>query len=357
MPAHSYDSSDEDEEGEAEVQVSEVVQSVFKGYNGNAKDLIKTGHFLENQFQSDAATCLICIARVRRQQPIWSCAHCYCFLHLPCIQRWANDSLSQKQVNHDNDNDSGYYTNQGVFVPKPALVLNWYCPQCRKDYPKSAIPTRYTCFCGKEDDPQVHPWTLPHSCGEVCDKALKPSCGHKCVLLCHPGACPPCPQMIVKSCDCGQSPLKTIRCSSQSWQCGKPCQRMLSCGNHTCGAPCHSVCKTCPKTAIRACSCGKLKAERNCSEITWRCEAPCGKQFECGKHNCTRGCHDGPCGACAQPKTCPCGKKQSAGDCSVQVDSCGDTCLKELNCGQHVCLDRCHKGSCSMVIAIRLPLK
>ncbi len=36
-------------------------------------------------------------------------------------------------------------------------------------------------------DPVFNPWYLPHSCGERCDKALVPQCGHSCVLLCHPG--------------------------------------------------------------------------------------------------------------------------------------------------------------------------
>lgn len=344
--SHPYESSDEEDEA-GDVKISELVQSVFKSYSGDPKSLQKTQHSLENQFQADAATCLICIARVRRNQPIWSCEHCFCFLHLACIQRWANDSISQKQMNHENE--TGYYTNQGVYVPKKTLVLNWHCPQCRKDYPKTEIPTRYTCFCGKEENPEPSPWTIPHSCGEICGKALQPNCGHKCMLLCHPGACPPCPQMISKGCDCGQSALKTIRCSTQSWQCGKVCQKTLSCGNHKCSAICHKTCKPCPKRTSKPCLCGKTKSERDCSEASWKCDKECNGRFVCGKHDCNRGCHDGPCGPCSQPTTCPCGKEQSSGDCLSQVDSCGDTCLKVLDCGEHNCLDRCHKGPCSKV--------
>lgn len=346
MKPNSCESSDEDDTG---VEVAEVVRSVFQSYAGEAKDLIKTQHFLENQFQSGAATCPICIARVRRTDRIWSCEHCHCFLHLPCIQRWANDSLAQKQMHHEGE--TGYYTNTGDYVPKKALVLNWYCPQCRTEYAKAEIPTQYLCFCRKEENPESHPWTIPHSCGEVCGKSLKPDCGHKCVLLCHPGACPPCPQLVTKSCDCGKSPMKTIRCSTRTWQCGKPCERILSCGIHKCAASCHgpSECKPCAKKASKSCLCGKRKADRNCSDQGWRCEEECSGYHDCGLHPCNRACHSGPCGPCSRPKTCPCGKQQSAGDCSVQVDTCGDTCMKELDCGQHVCYDRCHKGSCSTV--------
>ena len=41
------------------------------------------------------------------------------------------------------------------------------------------------CLHSLQVDPPNDPWLLPHSCGEVCRKAL--SCGHLCSLLCHPG--------------------------------------------------------------------------------------------------------------------------------------------------------------------------
>lgn len=187
-----YDSSSGDDEGQDReaVAISDIFSSVFKGYSGDSKDLQKTQHFLENAFQTGAATCLICIATVKRSEPIWSCGHCYCFFHLACIQRWANDSMGQKKLGHDQE--EGYYTNTGEYVPKRQLVINWDCPKCRATYEDLEIPYEYKCFCGKETDPAVHLWSIPHSCGDVCGRPLKPSCGHKCVLLCHPGPCPPC---------------------------------------------------------------------------------------------------------------------------------------------------------------------
>lgn len=76
------------------------------------------------------------------------------------------------------------------------------------------------CFCKKELNPPNHLWLVPHSCGEVCGKPLKSACSHRCMLLCHPGPCPPCSQIISTSCECSKSNLKTIRCSQNSWKCG-----------------------------------------------------------------------------------------------------------------------------------------
>lgn len=57
----AYESSS-DEETESD----SVLESVFKSYGGDKKQLKKTQEFLENVFQSGAATCLICIATVKR---------------------------------------------------------------------------------------------------------------------------------------------------------------------------------------------------------------------------------------------------------------------------------------------------
>lgn len=79
------------------------------------------------------------------------------------------------------------------------------------------IPERYYCFCKKEINPPNLIWHVPHSCGNMCRKDLQ--CGHQCVLLCHPGPCPPCAQMVSISCECGQSPPRTVRCIQKLWKC------------------------------------------------------------------------------------------------------------------------------------------
>lgn len=51
---------------EEEIESDALLESVFKGYDGDKSQLHKTQEFLENVFQSGAATCLICIATVKR---------------------------------------------------------------------------------------------------------------------------------------------------------------------------------------------------------------------------------------------------------------------------------------------------
>lgn len=60
-------------------------------------------------------------------------------------------------------------------------------PKCRFEYQRAETPTRYHCYCGKVEDPPLDPWLVPHSCGQVCERDFKPPCGHRCLLLCHPG--------------------------------------------------------------------------------------------------------------------------------------------------------------------------
>lgn len=57
----NYESSSEEE-----LENDSLLESVFKSYAGDKNQLQKTQEFLENVFQSGAATCLICIATVKR---------------------------------------------------------------------------------------------------------------------------------------------------------------------------------------------------------------------------------------------------------------------------------------------------
>lgn len=60
----NYESSSEEEDDDLEYD--KLIQSVFREYNGDQNQLKKTQEFLENVFQSGTATCLICIATVKR---------------------------------------------------------------------------------------------------------------------------------------------------------------------------------------------------------------------------------------------------------------------------------------------------
>ncbi|KAL0054055.1 hypothetical protein WJX82_003098 [Trebouxia sp. C0006] len=109
---------------------------------------------------------------------------------------------------------------------------SWVCPKCRTAYQPSEVPSEYRCFCGKQKDPPLDPWLAPHTCGDICGRELASGCGHTCVLLCHPGPCPPCPRQIVSPCHC-EKVSKPVRCSQANFSCGKLCGKRLACG-HRC---------------------------------------------------------------------------------------------------------------------------
>lgn len=367
-----YESSDEEDLPE------DVLKSVFKNCDAQSGSV----EALTNAFNF-GAVCVICISKVKRTDKIWSCTGtenakgCFCFFHLACIQRWANDSLAQKRVTQSRD--EGYYTPSGDFVPPKRGEIYWDCPKCRQSYMPEEIPRDYLCFCRKTYDPVDQQWLIPHSCGELCMK--KASCSHSCLLLCHPGPCPPCPQILTTRCECQKSPPKAIRCFEGKWRCGKKCGKKLNCG-HMCEMICHSECPPCEKKKKQICRCGTKTAERRCCDPQFTCTKVCGKFYNCGVHMCNKICCSG-CGNCdyGERKTCPCGKQkvsdlqsfhfgfdyvgrnfletfnfclslQVSGICTEEVTSCGDTCGKLLPCGLHTCLQRCHQGECSECLVI-----
>ncbi|CDQ92663.1 unnamed protein product [Oncorhynchus mykiss] len=190
---------------------------------------------------------------------VWSCAGCFCLFHIPCIQKWAKDSVFL--LSSVTDEDFGKKDHP------------WPCPKCRYEYSPSQTPSRYVCYCGKVQDPPLDPWLLPHSCGLVCDRALNPACGHRCLLLCHPGPCPPCPKMVSVSCMCSKAMPVPRRCSNKPWSCQKTCGKTLPCKQHACNNSCHSgVCEPCPRVSVQRCVCGQEEAERQCASPVWHCQ-------------------------------------------------------------------------------------
>lgn len=164
-------------------------------------------------------------------------------------------------------------------------------------------------------DPPFQPWLVPHSCGQVCGKDLVPSCGHSCLLLCHPGKyflnilrsgnrgdccklpcysllsercfvrgtqfclfqfsgpCPPCPKMIRSKCYCSNGGEKMVRCCYKEWSCGQKCSKKLSCQKHKCETVCHpGECPACPKTSMISCDCQNQSRMTACAELSWKCE-------------------------------------------------------------------------------------
>ncbi len=144
-------------------------------------------------------------------------------------------------------------------------------PKCRKEYTQQSYPSSYFCYCKKVKNPTFDPWIVPHSCNLRCEK-LK-SCSHKCLLLCHPGPCPPCPKMIQISCNCTKSDPITRRCSNKVWSCGKTCNKLLKCKQHLCEKICHAQeCGDCSKKSIQFCKCKRNRKEVSCAEPNWNCD-------------------------------------------------------------------------------------
>ncbi|CAG9792862.1 unnamed protein product [Diatraea saccharalis] len=331
-------SSSEDEEPYESSVLDGVLQSYRIG-GGDISKLDRTRHLLEEAISGKSVTCLICIGSIKRADAIWTCDYCYCYFHLSCIQKWANDSVSLK-----NEEAQGPIV---IIVPRK---IEWCCPKCRQSYSKDVIPRRYRCFCGKTDDPPYHPWLIPHTCGEVCGKFLSTaeSCKHKCLLLCHPGPCPPCPQMVNGACYCKKE-HKKVRCSTAKWSCGHPCKKNLLCNSHKCESICHQGdCPPCSYVSIQSCQCGSEKTKRPCNDPLWHCEKVCNKPFSCGYHKCSKVCHSGDCGMCPNSgmRSCPCGANKKYVECPDIMETCLGTCGKKQDYCEHNCPEKCHKGMC-----------
>ena len=188
--------SDEDSSediNEDQYDTEELVSRVFGSYGLECGAEQRTKEALLSCIGS--GSCLICIGDLKRKDSIWNCTECHCSFHLQCIQRWAQDSIFQQQRDFDN-NDLVDLSRPVPRIDKNHKKdLKWGCPKCRATYSESEIPKKYTCYCGKVTDPQFDPWIVPHSCGETCEKNFRPYCGHQCLILCHPGPCPPCPKI------------------------------------------------------------------------------------------------------------------------------------------------------------------
>ncbi|EFN72938.1 NF-X1-type zinc finger protein NFXL1 [Camponotus floridanus] len=333
----SLNSSSEEEDETNEEDVQNVVGKVLSAYQGQSTDAEKVISYLINSFQSSSAVCLICISTVKKIDPIWNCNKCYAFLHMSCILRWINDSLSYKQAK--------------------GIIPIWACPKCRMEYNQDQIPRSYECFCKKTINPPYQPWIIPHSCGETCSKLLQPECGHKCVLLCHPGPCPPCAKMVSVKCYCGKLLPQPRRCNAKNWSCGTVCDKKYEFCSHTCNNLCHAgECPPCMEIVSLKCHCKSNQKEGKCYEGTWSCERLCNRKFSCNVHICESTCHlPDDCGNCPLEKNrcCPCGKKRYDVSCrQQQVPTCGDTCGKLLDCGSHFCNMRCHIDRCGQCLEV-----
>lgn len=217
------------------------------------------------------------------------------------------------------------------------------------------------CCLGYEDS-----YSDEHRCMETCGKLLQ--CGlHTCLSHCHIGNCEPCKVVtrIRTFCPCGRSfKDPPLRCGTKDMDlgCMMKCEKVFECG-HSCQSSCHSGdCPPCSQLVEKSCRCGKMHLPVGCGISTVSCGKICAKALQCG-HSCTEKCHDGDCKSfvklhlcgkkkancnhtclmyCHFPESCP------VGTCKVKVVlycKCGNKNLNSL-CSEHfevLCDDDCLK--------------
>ncbi|XP_036354494.1 transcriptional repressor NF-X1 homolog [Octopus sinensis] len=248
-----------------------------------------------------------------------------------------------------------------------ALSLLQICSHYHSQYIQVYLYNIFRCFCGNVKDPVSTDWTA-HSCGNICGRVGL--CGHKCVLRCHPGACPPCPMSVQIHCFCGNT-SKFDRCwrhnhtfSCQTGKCGK----RLNCGVHYCQEICHpGDCRDCTEkmtvglsiSLIPDCFCGQESRQLECAydQSGYSCEGVCSRYLSCGVHTCLEKCHPPTCQTCPlhieNLRTCVCGQtpikelfnaRTGVLEC---LPTCHKICGKPLKCdSNHFCHWMCHSGEC-----------
>lgn len=135
------------------------------------------------------------------------------------------------------------------------------------------------CECGASVIyPPIPCNTKRPSCNRPCSRSHP--CDHPVFHECHSEPeCPPCMAFTTQWCYGKHEQRKTIRCSQNSFSCGLPCNKDLSCGNHKCIKPCHEgPCQNGPKDICKQ----NCKTLRSCDHP---CNLPCHKG-ECPESIC-----------------------------------------------------------------------
>uniref|UniRef100_A0A7S3DER7 R3H domain-containing protein n=1 Tax=Palpitomonas bilix TaxID=652834 RepID=A0A7S3DER7_9EUKA len=306
--------------------------------------------------------CAVCYDRIGSGGKIWNCSSCHNIFHLSCIQRWGAKTSAE-----------------GTFS----------CPTCQYLHLSPSM-RKYVCFCGKRENPDDDPSVLPHSCGEVCGKRLKPvagagttttsgqsgegggdgvesthaevspadtrlrlQCPHHCSLLCHPGPCPGCNRLHPDPvrCHCGRNSCMR-RCGELNtpFECGEVCGKMLRCGKHKCEQSCHAgPCPPCTRQEPQKCFCGSTAAMKPCGdgleeEKKWE---------ERRREQLAKTVDDIMLDQFVRLSLNHSGREaegeEGKGVSKARIPSrfsCGRVCDKPLPCGLHTCESVCHRGPC-----------
>ncbi|KAG1798823.1 uncharacterized protein HD556DRAFT_153931 [Suillus plorans] len=197
------------------------------------------------------------------------------------------------------------------------------------------------------------------TCKQQCIKTL-PDCSHQCGVSCHTGPCPPCTELIERTCRCGATKVM-IKCgevieTSEGNEagdvlCDRACIALRICGRHQCNRIC------CPLASLAAAQKGKGKKRAGLLDELGaeegglhECDLPCGKMLSCGNHRCERKDHRGACGVCLQSVyedlICPCGRTalEPPIPCGTTM-TCSYPCARPSPpCGHSRVPHACHEG-------------
>ncbi|KAI9345591.1 hypothetical protein BDR26DRAFT_140120 [Obelidium mucronatum] len=311
---------------------------------------------IEIELAAETYECAICVQPIEISAAIYSCSTCWTVFHLLCVEEWAETSGHEDAYDPD--------------------TWFWRCPGCQTNH--SVFPYG-CCYCGESYADEIEFFEKPHSCGNTCNRTV--NCIHPCQEICHGGACLPCREVIEVSCHC-QKESSLYDCSEgiSSFECGKICERILSCSHHQCQELCHpGPCKPCTSITEQACNCGKSTRSVQCSSNSssdqpatlnskFSCNQPCNLDYNCGKHKCQEICHvhissnsiDDALECPYDPSRllhCPCGSKsislkeslEARATCQDPLILCDDICWKEMDCG-HRCRQQCHEGACTVCL-------
>ncbi|ESL09241.1 nuclear transcription factor [Trypanosoma rangeli SC58] len=298
---------------------------------------------LSERLKAGCYECSVCSEFIHLRDKLWSCLVCHGIVHLSCVRFWVKAQAEEREKQNAALGSTWCTTTQ------------FRCPLCQSINLTSAV-AEYRCFCGKVKDPSADPLLVPGSCGQMCERRRRdPRCGHPCTLMCHPGPCPPCSLTRLQSCYCGKTE-KSVGCSSEvsGFECNEVCGKSLDCGSHRCTVPCHEgPCPICMVLTTETCYCGATKRKLRCGESgPFSCNKVCAKPLDCGNHTCQFKCHKGPCQPCLRTperqKLCPCGKVRISQlldlprtSCLDPLPSCGLVCGAPLPCN-HTCSFVCH---------------
>eukprot|EP01083_Nonionella_stella_P094498 265140_1 len=325
------------------------------------------------QLQNGKYDCMVCQSFIGKKGRIWKCNHCFTMFHMTCVNKWAR-AREQKDAESE----------QRATKPD-RLIDKIRCPAC--NFMDTAfIFNQYKCFCGKVifdheyRASYTHASSIPHSCGDICNKKRGTHCPHACPGECHPGPCEACklPSDRKSACPCGKLSYSLLCGQTETKQrlCTQLCDKLLKCGNHRCESTCHhGECKPCDIKTEQECFCGKNKTLKACGtgvQLTikvvddeeekemivfkYSCHKKCDKDLSCGNHRCTLTCHNGSCSVCPrrieEPTRCSCSKSTfediHRSSCLDPLPVCGKKCGKMLGCGQHFCRKGCHDSKCAL---------